>query len=152
MEKGKVLMPAVAALLAAIVGAVVWALIIVLAEYELGIIAWGIGLLTAFAVSFFSPRITPVQQIIAVIASLIGIALGKFLAYSYIINDGLDGLFSSESITVITDNIIELSAPMDILFIVLAVVTAWQLPARLSKRKAEANAAQNNEAPTAPVE
>ena len=43
MEKGKVLMPAVAALLAAIVGAVVWALIIVLAEYELGIIAWGIS-------------------------------------------------------------------------------------------------------------
>lgn len=152
MEKGKVLMPTIAALLAAIVGAVVWALIIVLAEYELGIIAWGIGLLTAFAVSFFSPRITPVQQIIAVIASLIGIALGKFSAYSYIFNDGLDGLFSSESITVITDNIIELSAPMDILFIVLAVVTAWQLPARLSKRKAEANAAQDNQAPTAPME
>jgi len=151
MEKGKVLMPAVAALLAAIVGAVVWALIIVLAEYELGIIAWGIGILTAFAVSFFSPKITPVQQIIAVIASLIGIALGKFTAYSYILNDGMDGLFSSDSFTFFTDNIIELSAPMDILFIVLAVVTAWQLPAKWSKRKAEANAAQNNGAPTSPM-
>ena len=51
MQKGKVFIPAIAALLAAIAGAVVWALIIVLAEYELGIIAWGIGLLTAFAVS-----------------------------------------------------------------------------------------------------
>ncbi|GAA0387079.1 hypothetical protein [Paenibacillus motobuensis] len=152
MEKGKVLMPAVAALLAAIVGAVVWALIIVLAEYELGIIAWGIGLLTAFAVSFFSPRITPVQQIIAVIASLIGIVLGKFFALSYIMNDGMDGMFSSYSITFFTDNIIEVSQPIDILFVVLAVVTAWQLPARWSKRKVEANAVQNNEAPTAPVE
>ncbi|WMT41936.1 hypothetical protein RE628_05705 [Paenibacillus sp. D2_2] len=42
MEKGKVFMPAIAALLAAIIGAVVWALIIVLTDYELGIIAWGL--------------------------------------------------------------------------------------------------------------
>lgn len=152
MQKGKVFIPAIAALLAAIAGAVVWALIIVLAEYELGIIAWGIGLLTAFAVSLFSPRITPVQQIIAVIASLIGIVLGKFFALSYILNDGMDGMFSSDSITFFTENIIEISAPMDILFIVLAVVTAWQLPARMSKRKAAADVDGNNENPAAPAE
>ncbi|GGF93858.1 hypothetical protein [Paenibacillus aceti] len=152
MEKGKVFMPTVAALLAAIAGAVVWALIIVFAKYELGILAWGIGLLTAFAVSFFSPRITPVQQIIAVIASLIGIVLGKFFGISYILNDGMSGMFSGESITFFTENIIEMSAPMDILFIVLAVLTAWQLPARWAKKKAAENAADQNGNPATPAE
>ena len=91
-------------------------------------------------------------QLIAVIASLIGIVLGKFFALSYILNDGMDGMFSSDSITFFTENIIEISAPMDILFIVLAVVTAWQLPARMSKRKAAADVDGNNENPAAPAE
>ncbi|WMT41937.1 hypothetical protein RE628_05710 [Paenibacillus sp. D2_2] len=110
----------------------------------------GIGLLTAFAVRFFSPRITPMQQIIAVIASLVGIVLGKFFALSYGWNQGMDGMFSSYSITFFTDNIMEIAQPMDIVFIVLAVVTAWQLPAKMSKRKEAANDA--NEAPATPVE
>ena len=83
MESNKIVLPALGALLAAIIGGVIWAAFGVISDYELGIIAWAIGGLAGYAVVLFSNRqTTQIHQVMAVIASLIGIVLGTFLLFS----------------------------------------------------------------------
>lgn len=136
-QNSKIVLPVLGALLAAIIGGVIWALIAVLTEYEIGLVAWAIGGLTGYAVFIFANKQTnQIHQIIAVVASLIGIVLGKFFMISYFLNDGFDGMFSSYSFTVFQDEFTNLFAGMDIVFVVLAVVTSWQLPSKMSNRKA----------------
>ncbi|HEY2491895.1 MAG TPA: hypothetical protein VGI33_03070 [Paenibacillus sp.] len=136
-NNNKVVLPVLGALLAAIIGGAIWATIAVVTEYELGLVAWAIGGLTGYAVVIFASRNTSsIHQIIAVIASLIGILLGKFFMFSYILNDGFDGMFSSYYFQFFQENFTDLFAGMDIVFIVLAVVTSWQLPSKMSNRKA----------------
>ncbi|WP_438349382.1 hypothetical protein ACP8HI_01435 [Paenibacillus sp. FA6] len=135
MESNKIVLPALGALLAAIIGGVIWAAFGVVSDYELGIIAWAIGGLAGYAVVLFSNRqTTQIHQVMAVIASLIGIVLGKYLFFSYIINDGFEGLFNSDVITLFTDNITDFFGGMDILFVVFAVATAWKLPSQMSQK------------------
>ncbi|WP_410771611.1 hypothetical protein [Fontibacillus sp. BL9] len=139
-EKSSVVVPVLAALAAAIIGGAIWALIVVLTEYEVGIVAWAIGGLAAFAVSKFSRKVTAVHQLVAVIASLLGILLGKYFAFAYFLTNGIDGIFNSAIFTVFKDNFIDMFSGMDIVFVVLAVATAWQLPAKM---KAKQPAAEN---------
>ncbi|MGF7048178.1 hypothetical protein J2T13_002685 [Paenibacillus sp. DS2015] len=141
----KIVLPVLGALLAAIIGGALWALIAVLTEYEIGLVAWAIGGLAGYAVSILANRHTSsIHQIIAVIASLIGILLGKYFMFSYFMNDSFEGMFSSYTVQFFQENFTELFAAMDILFVVLAVVTAWQLPSKMSIRKA------SSEQPIAP--
>ncbi|RCX20650.1 hypothetical protein DFP94_103382 [Fontibacillus phaseoli] len=139
-EKSSLVLPVLAALAAAIIGGALWALIVVLTEYEVGIVAWAIGGLAALAVSKFSKKVTAVHQLVAVIASLLGILLGKYFAFAYFLTNGLEGIFNSDIFTVFKDNFIDMFSGMDIVFVVLAVATAWQLPAKMkAKRPAPEN-------------
>ncbi|WP_020618146.1 hypothetical protein [Paenibacillus daejeonensis] len=148
-EENKIVMPLLGALVAAIVGGALWAAVVVLTEYELGLIAWAIGGMTGFAVGFLSDRrATQIHQIIAVIASLLGILLGKFFAFSYIINDGLTDFFHSFVIQLFMEVFPELFSMFDILFVLFAVVTAWRLPAAMSAKPQQPDQQQ----PTAPAE
>jgi fucose permease len=135
VERNKIVLPILGALLAAIIGGAIWAVIAVVTDYELGLIAWGIGGLAGYAVVLFSNRQTSqIHQIIAVIASLIGILLGKYFIFSYIINDGFEGVFNSEIINLFKDNISDFFGGMDIVFVLFAVVTAWKLPSQMSNQ------------------
>ena len=137
MEQNKIGMPMIGALLAAIVGGAVWALIAIVTEYELGIIAWGIGGLAGYAVSYFAGKKTSTTlQVIAVIASILGILLGKYFIIGYIFYESLSGIFSSEVFTFFTANFMELFEIMDLVFVAFAVVTAWQLPNKLANKAA----------------
>lgn len=137
MESGKnsVIVPVLAALAAALIGGAVWALIVVSMEYELGIVAWAIGGLAAFAVAKTARAITPLHQGVAVVASLLGILLGKYFAYAHILAGGVDGIFNGEIFGLFTENIKDMFGGMDIVFVLLAVVTAWQLPVKLAQQK-----------------
>ncbi|OAB35966.1 hypothetical protein [Paenibacillus glacialis] len=146
MQRNGIVLPVIGALLAAIIGGAIWATIAVLTEYELGLIAWGIGGLAGYTVAFLAKKQTnQIHQIIAVIASLIGILLGKYFIFSYIINDGFNGMFNSELITLFQDNITEFFGGMDILFVVFAVATAWTLPAKMSKQMNQQSGTQPQE-------
>ncbi|AZK48447.1 hypothetical protein [Paenibacillus lentus] len=141
MNGSKSVMPMLAALLAAIIGGAIWALIVVLTEYEVGIVAWAIGGLAAFAVSFFAKKITPVHQVLAVVASLLGILLGKYFIYSYLLIGeaaGIMAMFHIEVIRMFPQFISALFGGMDIIFVLLAIVTAWQLPVKLASNRSEA--------------
>jgi hypothetical protein len=137
LESNKLVLPVLGALLTAVVGGAVWALIAILTNYEIGFVAWGIGGLAGYAVYYLTnKKVNAAHQVIAVIASLIGILLGKYSIFGYFYNDGLTGIFDSEVVTLFQENFSEFFGGKDIIFIVLAVVTAWQLPGRLARKAA----------------
>jgi hypothetical protein len=121
-----------AGLVAAIVGGVVWGYVVKLSDYEVGIVAWGIGLLVGVAVAIVSRARGPVLQAIAVVCALAGILLGKYLSYALIAQEELDavgvdiGLFSSDMWSFFRDDLDFVFGWFDLLWIGLAVYTAWR--------------------------
>ena len=114
-ERPSLALPALAAFAAAAAGGVVWGLIIKWTQYEVGFIAWAIGFLAATAAVLVAQRRSSTAlQVIAVVAALAGILLGKYLSYALWGKDngydfgGMWGWF-------------------DALWIGLAVVTAWRV-------------------------
>ena len=71
-------------LLAALVGGFLWGLIVIVTDYEIGVAAWGIGFLAGFAVVRFAggAKGTPLQ-VVAVLSSLLGIVIGKYISFAY---------------------------------------------------------------------
>ena len=84
-EPSSSLLPALGAgLVAAIVGGVIWGLIVKISDYEVGIIAWGIGFVAGTAVVFASRGAKGQRlQVIAVVSALVGVLLGKYLSYAF---------------------------------------------------------------------
>ncbi|MFC9706524.1 hypothetical protein ACFTRD_00025 [Paenibacillus sp. NPDC056933] len=153
----KIGMPIVGGLLAAIVGGIVWAVIAALTERELGLIAIVIGALTGYAVVLFSNKqIATVHKVIAVIFALIGILLGKYLTVVYFTSElfsdagMMDLVFDGEMVSAFVDTFTDyFSEPIDLLFIVLAIVSAWQIPGRMARTSLASNASSSDHAPRA---
>ncbi|WP_440116447.1 hypothetical protein [Paenibacillus sp. QZ-Y1] len=153
----KIGLPIVGGLIAAIVGGIVWAAIAAMTEYEVGLIAILIGALTGYAVVLFSnKRIATVHKIIAVIFALIGILLGKYLTVVYFASElfgdvGVMGLvFDGEMISAFVETFTDyFSEPVDLLFIALAIISAWQIPGRMAKTSLASDASSSDYAPRA---
>jgi hypothetical protein len=130
------LLPALGAgLLAAIVGGVVWAFIVKLSDYEVGIIAWGIGFIAGTAVVFASRGAKGTRlQVVAVVSALVGILLGKYLSYAFVVQEQADdagvslGLFSSDMFRFFREDLDSVFGLFDLLWVGLAVFTAWRVP------------------------
>jgi hypothetical protein len=133
---GSALGPGIAGgLIAAVVGGFLWGLIVILSEYEIGIAAWGIGFLAGFGVVRFAggAKGTPLQ-VAAVVSSLLGIVLGKYISYAYFfkqaVSDRFDvdiSYFDSEIFRAFRENLSDVFGGFDLIWAGLAVVTAWQL-------------------------
>lgn len=134
-------------LVAAVGGGIAWGLIVKATGYEIGYMATGIGLLTGFAVVFFSGKKGQVLQLIAVLSALIGIGMGKYTAFYYVLNEfvtieygeaaaGLVNIFSSEVFTLFFQSLTEMASFYDVLWILLAIVAAWRIPRGLGIRQA----------------
>jgi hypothetical protein len=153
----KIGMPIVGGLLAAVVGGVVWVVIAAMTERELGLIAIVIGALTGYAVVLFSnKRIATVHKVIAVIFALIGILLGKYLTVVYFTSElfsdasMMDLVFDGEMVRAFVETFTDyFSEPVDLLFIVLAIVSAWQIPGRMAKTSLASDASSSDHAPRA---
>ncbi len=122
-----------AGLVAAVVGGVAWGLIVKWTDYEVGIVAWGIGLLSGAAVALAAGRARgPVLQGIAVASALVGILLGKYLSYAFVLQEqakeaGVElGLFSTEIRDFFREDLGSVFGLFDVLFVGLAVYTAWR--------------------------
>jgi hypothetical protein len=145
-EPSASLFPAVAAaLVAAIVGGIVWGLIVKFSDYEVGIVAWGIGFVTGSAVVAATRGAKgPSLQAIAVVAALIGILLGKYLSYAFVIQEQADaagvsiGLVSSEMFRFFREDLSKIFGLFDLLWVGLAVVTAWRVPQMVAAEAATA--------------
>ncbi len=125
--------------LAALVCGVIWGVIVITSEYEIGYMAWGVGVAAGYCVTLFSrgKRGLPLQ-IIAVTASLLGILIGKYLIFYHYLKEMVleeHGAEAAANVPVLSlgviqfffENIVSLSHPMDLLWIFLAVATAWRM-------------------------
>ena len=135
-EPSSSLLPAVAAgLVAAIVGGIAWGVIVKLSDYEVGIVAWGIGFIAGTAVVLATRGAKgPRLQVIAVACALIGILLGKYLSYALIVQEDAEsfgqsiGLFSGDMFSFFRDDLDAVFGLFDLLWTGLAVFTAWRIP------------------------
>lgn len=135
------IMPAIlGAGLAAAAGGALWGLIVFLTGYVIGYMALGIGLLSGFGVLLFTGRQrgTPLQ-VIAVGGSILGIVIGKYTTFFHFLKKAVAShhgdvaaanvsLFSERTVQVFAQNIGSMVSGFDILWVLLAVVTAWKIP------------------------
>jgi ABC-type Fe3+-siderophore transport system permease subunit len=134
---------AAAGLAAAIAAGVIWALIVKVSDYEIGVAAWGIGFLVGTAVVLTARRRkSTTLAAVAVVAALIGILLGKYLSFVFIARDELGesyGFLSGDTWNLFMDNKGIVFSFWDVLWIGLAVVTAWRVayPGEPDERKPE---------------
>jgi len=130
------LLPPVAASLAAgLVGGVLWGLIVKWSSYEVGIVAWAIGFLAGTAVVTVTRGARgPRLQAIAVAGALLGILIGKYLSFAFAVQEDAEslgigiGVLSSEMWRIFRENLREVFGLFDLLWIGLAVFTAWRIP------------------------
>lgn len=152
-RSGAVLTAALAGLGAAVLGGIVWGLIVKWTDYEIGFAAWGIGFIVGTAVVFGAQgkRGTPFQ-LLAVALALVGIVLGKYLAFVWIGQDVFDKvglslpIFSSDTLRLFWDSKSDVFGGWDLLWAGLAVVTAFRIP----QDEREEHAAEATPAPAPP--
>lgn len=139
---GEVLMPALlGGFIAAIVSGAVWAAIAIWTGYEVSYVAIGVGLLCGLGVVMLSQgkRGLPLQ-IVAVAASVLGIVIGKYGTYQHVFQESLKAmengaviaaefsLFSIGMIQLFMADLSNMVGGYDLLWIGLAVYTAWSIP------------------------
>jgi len=123
--------PAILAGLAvAIVGGIVWGLIVKSTDYEVGFVAWGIGFLAGLGILFATGgrRGLPLQ-LIAILSALLGIVIGKYLSFVWILDDlpELDvPIFSRDTVDLFFDELGVVFDWIDLLWAGLAVFSAWR--------------------------
>jgi hypothetical protein len=138
---GSALVPAIlGGLLAAIIGGAVWGGIAIFTGYEVGYVALGVGFLCGLGVVLFTggKKGMPLQMI-AVVTSVLGIVIGKYMSFF----DAVKGvvaeergaeavatmsMFSMEMVQFFGENITAMASGFDALWIILAVYTAWSIP------------------------
>jgi hypothetical protein len=130
------LVPAIAGgILAALVGGFVWGLIVIVTDYEVGFVAWGIGFLAGIAVVRFAGGRKGVPlQVVAVVSSLLGIVVGKYISFAYFFKKAVEdrfgvelSYFDSTIFTTFRENLGDVFGGFDLLWAALAIFTAWRL-------------------------
>jgi len=137
----RALVPAVlAGIAAAVVGGIVWALIAVEIGYEIGFAAVGIGALAGFAVVLATRgRKGLPLQVTAVLASALGIVLGKYFTYVWegkeAVRDAFGdeaadeiSVFDSESVRFFFEDADQIFGFYDLLWFAFAIYAAWRIP------------------------
>ncbi|MDX1599907.1 MAG: hypothetical protein R3191_00175 [Anaerolineales bacterium] len=139
LTPGSVAKAFIGAGIAVIVGGVVWGLIVLATGYEIGFMAVGIGILAGLSVNLISGKRGRPLQVIAVLAAVGGIVIGKYFTFFSILKDVLGqevGLEAAASVSMFSPSVIatffsslpSVASPYDILWVVLAVLAAWRLP------------------------
>lgn len=126
---------------ASIVGGLLWGLIVIVTHYEIGFMAWGVGLLAGFAVAILARgrRGTPLQAI-AVLSSILGIVVGKYVIFFHLVRQEVIKQYGAETVArmvsplsikaiqIFIDALPSLASGFDAIWIGLAVLTAWRIP------------------------
>ena len=125
-----------AGLAAAIVGAVVWGLIVKWTDYEVGFVAWGIGFLVGIAVLGATRGVRGLPfQVIAVACALVGILVGKYLSFAWVLQEVAEretqgaveiSVLSRDTFDIFRDELGTVFDWIDLLWAGLAVYTAWR--------------------------
>ncbi|MDH3751464.1 MAG: hypothetical protein OEU40_12780, partial [Gammaproteobacteria bacterium] len=123
-------MAVLAGLVAAVVGAGIWAAVTVASGYQIGWIAIGIGFAVGFTIRIVGKGMDQIYGVAGAVLSLIGCALGNLLTMTYFIADA-EGIPYLEILSQLNlDVAIEIMTatfePMDILFYGIAVYFGYR--------------------------
>lgn len=125
---------------ASIIGGLLWGLIVILTKHEIGFMAIGVGLLAGYAVTVLARgRRGTALQAIAVVSSVLGIVVGKYVIFLHIIHQAImkqGGAEAAASISPLSpvaikfffNSLPRLASGFDAIWIGLAVLTAWRIP------------------------
>lgn len=130
------------AVLAAAIGGIAWAVIVVKSGYEVGFVAWGIGIFAGFMVAFLGKGISVLVQVIAVLSAGVGILIGKYVTFVHELRMaadkvGLDhtfGYIAGDSFRLFRENLGDVFSFHDVLWIGLAIVSAWRIAEMTGER------------------
>ena len=131
-ESGSTGLAMLAGLLVAVAGGIAWGLISKYTDYEVGIVAWGIGFAVGVAVERAAGgRRSADLQAIAIVTALMGVLLGKYLGFAFAVQEAEQefgtqtGLLSGEMFSLFRQNLSEVFSLYDLLWTGLAVASAW---------------------------
>ena len=120
----------VTGLLAALLGAGIWALVTVVTEYQIGWMAVGIGFLVGFAMRHTGKGIDPVYGIISAALSLLGCAVGNVLTIAYFVADSQGMAFMDVAVqidpVIAWSLLVDTFEVMDVLFYGLAAYFGYR--------------------------
>jgi len=127
-------------LVAAIAGGAIWGGIAIWTGREIGYVALGVGFLCGTGVVLFTggKKGAPLQAI-AVVASILGIMIGKYVDFFNVVKGitaeerGAEAaetmsMLSMEMVQFFGENITAMASGFDALWVVLAVYMAWSIP------------------------
>jgi hypothetical protein len=119
---------------AALVGAVIWAVITALTQYQIGWMAIGVGFLVAAGVRVAGKGIDKIFGIVSALLSLIGCVVGNLLTAIYVIAkmQGVPALdvLAALDLRLVVEIMVAMFNPMDILFYVLAMYVGYRYALR----------------------
>jgi len=137
----------VAGLLSAIIAGLLWGYVAKWTGREFGYLALAVGAVVGLAISQVS-RGGPGVQGIGVVSALLGILIGKYLAFAFTTRDQLGlpyGVFSGDMFRLFRDSLSDVFDLYDVLWVLLAIAAAWfflrpeEAPARPERAPATAN-------------
>lgn len=119
---------------AALIGAVLWAVITVATNYQIGYMAIGVGLLAGFAVRFFGAGVDFQYRIVGAACALLGCMLGNLFSQVWFIAEA-ESISYMQVLSLLTLDIIlsiyqETFGFMDLLFYGIAVYEGYRFAVR----------------------
>jgi signal peptidase I len=122
----------VAGLVAALVGGIVWGLVAKWTDREWGVLAWAVGATIGITVAQAAGKGSASVRGIGVFWAVVGIVLGKYLAFAFAIQDETalatgtkTAVISGEMLRLFGNSLGDVFGLYDLLWIVLAIGTAW---------------------------
>ncbi len=136
---GSLPMALLGGVLAAAAAGVVWGLIVFYTRTEIGYAAVGVGFLAGLAVVFFGKGRGIPFQIVASACAVLGIAIGKYATFFNFAKAGIEeesgaeaaaalSMFAPETFQFFREVLPKMVDGFDILWVILAVSTAWGMP------------------------
>nr|WP_321451585.1 toxin-antitoxin system YwqK family antitoxin [uncultured Carboxylicivirga sp.] len=121
-------------LLASIIGGVLWAMVTVSTQHQIGYMAIGVGLLVGFAVRFFGAGIDMKFGILGASLSLLGCLMGNLFSqvgfYAQEASLPYFEVLTYLTPSVMVDVLVEAFSPIDVVFYGLALVEGYKLSLR----------------------
>lgn len=119
-----------AGFVAAIIGAVIWALISVTTNYQIGWMAVGVGFLVGYAIRYFGKGSEPVFGITGSVVALLGCVAGNLLTVVIVVGNqehiSVMALLSRLTPSIIVGLLKETFQPMDLLFYGIAMYEGYK--------------------------
>lgn len=121
-------------LIAALIGAGLWALLTALTKYQIGFMAIGVGFIVGYAIRFFGKGIDKIFGISGAVLALLGCVLGNFFTICYLVSVSESipffQLLFSTSLSTIVNVIASTFDVIDLLFYGIAVYEGYRFSFR----------------------